>query len=1043
MGSRVRLYRSTGMVLARASTDPGGLELPENVDLNDDAVAGPGRVWLARLWRRDEIRAALRIASPALSQQIDTVLGGGCVDAREMRRVVVSASSYLLRWQRRSTPFGLFAGVAAASTGEEPTTRFGHGHRMTVRADARWLGGIIDGLERHPEVLLRLPVVVNNAGFTRGDRFVVPARPDETQPGRGAALDVSVRQTRAVRTVLAGAAEPVHVAALAQRIGEQFPSAPPSKIYALLAELVAGRVLITSLRAPMTTVDTLAHLVGQLETIGADEAPDVADLLKQLGAIHDELAQHSSVGVLLSKVDPALKGVAERMKAVHDTAGKVLAVDVALDCQLTVPDSVMREAEAAATALLRLTPHPFGSPVWKDFHARFRDRYGTGAVVPVRDVAADSGLGLPAGFLGASRPHPPRALTERDGTLLALIQQAAVDGGAEIELTEPVIRALTVGDHTQMIPPPRVELAFQLHAASPGALARGQFQLWVTGAPMQANSMAGRFAYLLSEADQRRLADTYTPACDRTVAAQLSFPPRREHNENITRVPRLLPHVISLAEHRADDDAVIRLDDLAVTTDASELFLVRMSTGERIQPYVLHSLETSAQTPPLARFLAEVACARWGVYGPFDFGVARAMPFLPRVRCGRSVLAPARWLLNAAGLPQARSTMPTWEKALSGWRDRWCVPSTVVLCEGELRLPLDLDDRLDRVLLRARLHRNRSSRVELREAGDPDGLAWAGRACELLAILNAAHPRAAANRLPTALQHPTAPQHRVTRADALRPGHPAVLHAQLLGHPLRFDEILTDHLPLLLDDVKGYVALWWFRRHHDATRPDSDQHLVLCLRLRGPQEYGDAAARLADWTARLSACGLLADLNLGTYQPQRGGYGHGAATETAVEGVFAADSAAALAQIRLATDTGMPNQALAAASMSHIAASLAAIPEAGYRWLVDLLPQERGKLDSSLREAALRVVSVDDWAELRGLPGGQTVAKAWQKRREALVAYRGRLGQNSDQMMVLRSLLHDHHIRAVGVDPGAERVTNRLARAVAQRQMALIRRGAP
>lgn len=1033
MGSRIILYRSTGVVLARVSTDPGGLELPE--DLDDDAAAEPGRAWLARLWRRDEVQAALRVASPALSQQIDAVLGGGCVDARQMRRVLVSASSYLLRWQRRATPFGLFAGVAAASVGDRPTTRFGHGHRVMARADARWLGGIIDGLERRPEVLRRLPVVVNDAGFRRGDRFVVPARPDEAQPGRGAALDTSVRCTRAVRAALAGAAEPVRVAALAQRIGEQFPSAPPNKIHALLAELVASRVLITSLRAPMTTVDALGHLVAELEAVGAEDLLDVADLLTQLAAIHDELSQHS-VGVLPSGVAPGLERVAKRMRTVHDTAEKVLAVDVALDGQLTVPDAVIREAEAAATTLLRLTPHPFGSPAWKDFHARCVDRYGIGAVVPARDVVADSGLGFPAGFLGAPRPPAARALTERDGTLLDLIQQAAVDGRAEIELTESVIRALTVGDHAQMIPPARVELAFQLHAASPDALARGQFQLWVTGAPMHASSMAGRFAHLLSEADQRRLADTYTPTCHHAIAAQLSFPPRREHNENITRVPRLLPHVISLAEHRADDDAVIRLDDLAVTTDASQLYLVRISTGERIQPNMLHALETSAQTPPLARFLAEVTSARCGVYGPFDFGVARAMPFLPRVRCGRSVLALARWLLNAADLPPAQSTTPAWEKALSAWRDRWRVPSAVVLCEGELRLPLDLDDRLHRVLLRARLDRNRIGRIEFRQAGGHDDLAWTGRACELLVMLNVVRLPAAADRLRTA------PQHTVTRSDALLPGNSAVLHAQLLGHPLRFDEILTDHLSLLLDDVEDHVALWWFRRHHDTTRPDSDQHLVLCLRLRGPQEYGVAAARLADWAARLSACGLLADLNLGAYQPQRGGYGHGTAIEAAVEGVFAADSAAALAHIRLATNTGMPNQAIAAASLSDVAASLTATPEAGYRWLVDLLPQEHGKLDSSLRAAALRLAS-DDWAELRGLAGGQTVAKAWEKRREALAVYRDRLSQDGDHTTVLRALLHDHHVRAVGVDPGAERVTNRLARAVAQRQLALIHRDTP
>ena len=52
---------------------------------------------------------------------------------------------------------------------------------------------------------------------------------------------------------------------------------------------------------------------------------------------------------------------------------------------------------------------------------------------------------------------------------------------------------------------------------------------------------------------------------------------------------------------------MIRLDDLAVTADTAQMTLVRVSTGERIQPHIPHALETATQTPPLARFLAEVA----------------------------------------------------------------------------------------------------------------------------------------------------------------------------------------------------------------------------------------------------------------------------------------------------------------------------------------------------------------------------------------------------------------------------------------------------
>lgn len=376
--------------------------------------------------------------------------------------------------------------------------------------------------------------------------------------------------------------------------------------------------------------------------------------------------------------------------------------------------------------------------------------------------------------------------------------------------------------------------------------------------------------------------------------------------------------------------------------------------------------------------------------------------------------------------------MSGWEQAISAWRARWHVPSDVVLCEGDLRLPLDLDDRLHRALLRARL--NRASRVELREAGRCDELAWAGRACELLVPLILARSQPTEDRPHTALS--TA----VARADALVPGYSALLHAQLFGHPLRFDEILTDHVPRLLDNVEDYVVLWWFRRHHDTTRPDTDHHLELCLRLAEPGEYGAAAARLAHWAAELSVQGLLAHVNLGVYQPQHGRYGHGTVM-AAAEAVFAADSTAAAAQITMATRAGIPSQAVAAASMANLAACFAPTPVEGCRWLINLLPQEEGKLDRALRDAALPLATPsDDRAALRTYPGGAIVAAAWDRRRVALATYRDRLAEDRDPATVLRSLLHDHHVRAVAADPGGERVTNRLARIAAQRQISLISR---
>lgn len=1029
-----RLYEPTGVVLARVTTDPGDLDLPEQLNIYDAAGVETGWRWLTQIWQRPEVRAALQLASAALAQQISDALDLDKIDASAIetarrRRLILAAVSYLLRWRGRPTPFGLFAGVMAVRSGREAAVAFGAAHRLLVRPDGVWLAALIDRFERHPGLLPRLSVIVNNCGIVRGDRFVVPGKPSDGA-GPGPLAETSVRHSRPVRAALEAAAQPIRFDELSARLAADFPTARTETIQTLLAHLVEQGVLLTNLRPPSTIVHGLAYLEAQLHAAGGDELPDLASVLADLADIGRKLARHNT-GVPPADGDTIRRGAAARMNALCGDAEQVLAADTAVDGAITVPTTVVNEAAAAASVLVRLTAQPFGTDDWKDFHVRFRDRYGPGALVPVRDLIADSGLGLPTGFLGAPRRRATRAMTDRDAELLALIQQATIDGRQEIELTEQVISALTLGEPDELIPPPRVELAFTVRADSPEALNRGRFQLWVTGAPRPASSMAGRFTHLLPETTRDLLATSYTTDGSHTegaVAAQLSFPPRRLRGDHVVRVPPLLPAVISLGEHpdRATALESISVDDLAVTADATQLYLVQASTGRPVIPRVLHALEASVQTPPLARFLAEVAYARNAVYGPFDFGVARTLPHLPRVRYGRTVLAPARWILSAADLPAGCEAMETWEKGLDVWRERWNVPTNIVLVQDELRLPLNLDYRLHRTVVRTRL--GRAGQLELREAPGAAGDDWIDRPCELLVPLTTpTTPNAGSPRRPVeAAQAP----HPV-----LHPGSSEVVHARLLGHPARYEEILTDHLPHLVERLGPDLVRWWFRRHRDTTKADSDQQLRLYLRLPDRAAYGRVAVHVADFARALEESGLLADLVLASYRPQTGRYGP---DTTAAERVAATDSAAALTQMTLAIRTGLPSQAITAASMTDLASALAPAPETGYQWLLDQLPQRHGKLDRTLRDTTLFLADPSRAHEaLRLHPGGEEVASAWETRRSTLSAYRDQLAPTRKPSTVLRSLLHDQHVRGLSVDPEQEHVTNRLARIAAMRYLAL------
>ncbi|GAA4945776.1 thiopeptide-type bacteriocin biosynthesis protein [Nonomuraea thailandensis] len=1005
-------FSPSGPMLARVSTYPDGLDVPDHHD-DPAAQAETDRRWLTQIWARPDVRAALRLASPSLAGRLDIVT---CetASAEQLRRLTRAVASYLVRWHRRPTPFGLFAGITPANIGPAAALRFGPDHRVAIRADGQWLAALVDRLESHPELLARLPVVVNNSCFVRGDRVAITDRPSAGRPGP--LTEVSIRHTRPVQLALKAASASVTFGCLAEQLHAAFPASTRATITDMLASLVAQGFLLTALRPPSTVVDGLPHVISHLHAAGNDLA-DIADLLQDLEDIQHQLTRPPA-GDPLAHADMAT--VADRMISACGGTDTVLAADTAVDGRISLPRTVFDEAAAAASVLLRLTTRPFGPEVWRDYHLAFRALYGPGALVPVRELIADSGLGFPADFIGAARGRPVRPLSGRDSVLLALIQQAMVDGRAEITLTEPLIQDLTVGNPGEMVVPQRAELPFHLEAASADAVTRGAFVLWVTGAPRTSSSMAGRFAHLLPPQERELLAASFAPDGE-AVAAQLSFPPRRRHNENVVRVPRLLPAVIHLAEHPTTGTVPINVDDLAVTADATQMYLVQISTRRRIVPWALHALEASAHTPPLARFLAGVPCARHAVYGLFDWGAARKLPHLPRLRYGRTVLAPARWILTASDLGTRRDSTQRWDKHLAAWRDRWRVPSWVVLYQEEARLPLDLDARLDRSLLRTRLER--AGQVELREHPRED---WAGRACEFLATLTAAPSAHSGPAPPAVMERPTA---------MLMPGAGDVVHAQLSGHPARYDEILTSHLPRLLQALD--LERWWFRRHRDTLRPDSLQQLWLYLQLSGPDQYAAAAARLADFAARLQTQGLLARLRLAAYQPQTGRYGPGTALATSHR-VAAADSAAALAQITMASRSGLPDQAIAAASMADLAAGLASSSGDGYGWLVNQLPREYGELDRTLRDTSrLLAEPANGYRALREHAGGEEVARAWTVRRATLNVYSAQLSRHRHApITVLRSLLHDHHVRALGVDPDVESVTNRLARAAALRVLA-------
>ncbi|UQA95712.1 lantibiotic dehydratase [Streptomyces halobius] len=999
------MYHAADASMIRASVFPLTATLPSCPSPVDDAAddADNCRQWIAKVWADDARAGAIELAAPVLASGIRKVIDGTARRSR-IRRTALSLTRYLLRMQYRATPFGLFAGPAPARVGRAAHVRWGTQRKAFARADATWLHDIITALEQDPDVLRHLPVVADPTCTVRGARIAVPH-----QPGAKGPTETTLRRTRAAEMVLALAQSPTTVSAIVAKLHAEYPDTPTQTIEAMVCDLIAHRVLLTSLYAPMTCDDALGHLVAQLDTLALAATP-VAPTVGKLRHVYRLLSRHDRAHPVEQRVLRAQATAA--MGGLTGTADRSLAVNLRPDCDIVLPEAVTQEAQRALEVIARISPYPNGTPAWRDYRVRFLERYSMGTVVPVRDLTdPDTGLGFPAGYRGTILKRPILATTPRDEHLLALAQDSAVSDQREIVLTEDDIEALSNGTPTQV--PAHIQFSFSVLAQSTRALDEGRFLLSTVGLSLAAGITTGRFLTMLERADLDRVAAIHASLPTLTsgaVRGQVSGPPLKVPINNVSRTPLVASELLAVGEH--NPDVTRDLDDLGVIADATRLYLVSLSTGRLIEPSVMNAVELSNSTHPLIRFLCEVHRSHTTVLVPFAWGAAARLPFLPEVRVGRTILSAARWRLRAGDLGEGDD----WMRRFTNWRIRYGLPRTVYLGGSDQRLRLDVDVPAHQQLLRAELRRHNTA--VLHEAPEESAFGWIDRAHEVtMSFTSDQQPAPApASRTATAAD----------RNSGRFPGTSEWAYVKLYGSAARAPEVLTAHLPRLLGDWGAVPPAAWFIRY-----ADPEPHVRLRLRLPCPEAFGTAVQTVTAWAAELRDEGLIQRVQWDTDQPETGRYGTGAALEAA-EAYFVADSTAALAQMSLALPTDL-QPAITSASYVDVATGFLGSRSAGHEWLIRHLLRSDGEMvPRNIQSLALRLSEGNGRAVLADLDGGDAVAKAWQLRRTALDHYRQSLDADGiSPARVLPSLLHMHHNRVAGIDRDAESACRRIARAAA------------
>ncbi|MBT2527802.1 lantibiotic dehydratase family protein [Streptomyces sp. ISL-99] len=618
------------------------------------------------MWSDTDFRRTVSDASPDLVEQVQAIIDGRTPKMRRVRRAALSTARYAIRYARRSTPYGLFAGVAPLGFDQATSVRFGEEHQAVTRPDPVGLDEVLSACESDAARMASAEVCVNTLIRQRDRHVHVPSEGD---------AEFRLALSPALRLVLDLARSPIGYRQLSDKLAAEFPAVSDTARDRLLGELLRVRLLRSSLRAPATIADP-------------------TDVLT-----------------------PAARPQA---------AGLRTACDLRLDADVRLPEQVLTEAETAATVLARLATHPNGTPTWRQWIEQFTKRYGENTTVPV-EVATDTerGVGFPAGFVTAS--EPPRPMSRRDRLLLELAGTAAAEGSRTVALTGALLEELeaAVGGKPDHLAP-HLELAAQIHAFSVPALDRGDFRLRVLTVSRSAGSMTGRFWHLLpgTEGPYANLP-TVDPAAE---PAQLSFHAGRVPADLLTRAPQALPRVVSVGEFRRPEPHVLFPRDLSVTVAEGRPQLLESATGKRLEllaPTAINFLWNN-YTPPMARFLGEISRAVSPQVTWFDWGAAWTLPFTPALTYRRTILTAARWKVRSRTLPARTAPLQQWAGQLQAWRARFRVPERVLLAEDDQQLPLDLTRDVDLDLLRAHLDASPFGIATLHDAPPPNADGWIG-----------------------------------------------------------------------------------------------------------------------------------------------------------------------------------------------------------------------------------------------------------------------------------------------------------------------------
>jgi thiopeptide-type bacteriocin biosynthesis protein len=672
---------------------------------------------LRELLARAEVREAVFVASPSLEESLPHWLEAP--DGERGQKVERSLARYLGRMSGRSTPFGLFAGCSVGTLGEATRLELPERARYArhTRLDMDYVLALADTLARLPELRRALPHRPNSSLYALAGQWRYA---ESRLVGKARSYHlVAVERTDYLDATLANAASGARPAALAETLAA-LAEVELDEAAGFVDELCDSQLLVPELAPPVTGPEPVHGMAELLRSTDAG-----AELAVRLDGAQRAIEALDAAGV--GNSPEAYRAIARGLEALPTKVElpRLFQVDMVKPAaHASLGPAVVEELARAIELLRKITPTPSPRTMSERtalgrFKEAFRERYEDREVPLTEALDEDGGIGFDKGSDAGAEGSPlleglafpgrgagdegGARWTGREQHLLRRLMKRGA--GAEAGVSEDFVlgdddvKALTAAGEKAPLPD-AFSIMATLAAASPEALAAGDFQLLVRGGsgPSGAN-LLGRFCH--GDPELEALVRGHIAAEEalrpEAIFAELVHLPEGRVGNVLARPVLRGWEIPYLGRSGAGHEQQISVDDLMVSLRGDRVVL----RSRRLNKEVLPRLTTahnfsSPRNLGLYRFLCEVPSqGSFGVPG-WTWGALESLESLPRVRMGRLVLARARWRLSRTrleGITKAKDARARFDAA-QALRAELSWPRFVEAADGDNELPVDLDNLL-------------------------------------------------------------------------------------------------------------------------------------------------------------------------------------------------------------------------------------------------------------------------------------------------------------------------------------------------------------